>query len=289
MARVRFGVVLLVPPPLDREIDGLRRACGDRYWRRVPPHITLVPPVNVRVEAIPDALRTLREAATSTRPFSLVLGPPTTFSPDSPTLYLAVGGDEASVDTLDQLRGRVFVPPLERPLDWPFVAHVTIADDIDRARLDAARAALADYEVEVRFERVHLLQEQRHGEEHRRWVPVADAPFAPLAVVGRGGVELELCRSEIVDLEADAFEQAEWAALEDAPPPDVVPRGADPLVITARHHGRVVGVARGWARDGDGEPVCIVVGAEERGRGIGRQLHLALQSAIADTSVGLSS
>ena len=42
------AVALLLPEPLDVEVDALRRACGDPMLERVRPHVTLVPPVNVR-------------------------------------------------------------------------------------------------------------------------------------------------------------------------------------------------------------------------------------------------
>ncbi len=63
MARVRLGVALLVPPPFDTEIDGLRRALGDGALGRIPAHLTLVPPVNVREERLGEALAALRRAA----------------------------------------------------------------------------------------------------------------------------------------------------------------------------------------------------------------------------------
>jgi 2'-5' RNA ligase len=88
MPRLRLGVVLLVPPPVHREVDALRRACGDASLGRVPAHLTLVPPVNVREERFEDVLAVLRAAGAATRPFRLELGPPTTFLPDNPVLYL---------------------------------------------------------------------------------------------------------------------------------------------------------------------------------------------------------
>ena len=57
MARSRVGVVLLVPSPIDREIDALRRAVGDGTYERVPAHLTLVPPVNVHEDRFDDAIR----------------------------------------------------------------------------------------------------------------------------------------------------------------------------------------------------------------------------------------
>ena len=48
MVRRRLGVVLLVPEPAATEIQGLRRAVDDPALDSIPPHLTLVPPVNVR-------------------------------------------------------------------------------------------------------------------------------------------------------------------------------------------------------------------------------------------------
>src|SRR5438309_8595120 len=106
MPKVRLGVVLLIPPPLDREIDTLRRAVGDGTYGRVPAHVTLVPPVNVNAERLPDALRVLRRAAAGFRPFSVHFGPPATFLPANPVLYLPLAG--AGRASVFELRERVF-------------------------------------------------------------------------------------------------------------------------------------------------------------------------------------
>ena len=142
MPRLRLGVALLLPEPLAAEIDGLRRACDDGAFERVPPHLTLVPPVNVRLDDVPAALRVLREAAGRVRPFTLRLGPPSTFLPETPTLHLAVGGRGDATSVLRRLRDGVFRPPLERSLTFGFVPHVTIADDMEPERIAASIAAL---------------------------------------------------------------------------------------------------------------------------------------------------
>jgi 2'-5' RNA ligase len=278
MPRVRLGVVLLVPTPLDLEIDGLRRALDDSHHGQVPPHLTLVPPVNVRTDALPDALRVLRDAAAAmagAAPLELVLGPPASFRPATDTLFLEVSGSEAAVSSLMRLRDAVFVPPLERPLEWPFVPHVTLSEGIDLERIDGAVSVLAGYAVTASFERVHLLEEQRNAEGHRTWVPIADAPFARPAVVGRGGIEIELSTSLLVDPEVAAFA----AAIEPEQPPPSAPAGAAPLVVTPRRRGEVVGVARGWVRDDDREIEWVVVDDQLRGQGIARQLALAFAAS----------
>jgi 2'-5' RNA ligase len=170
MPRRRLGVALLLPQPIATEVDGLRRALGDGALGRLPAHLTLVPPVNVAEDALPDALAVLRAAARATRPLNLRLGPAATFDPVTPVVYLDVTGD---VEPLHGLRDRLFAPPLERALTHPFVPHVTVADDMDPGRIPAAVAALADYVADVRVDAVYLLEEGRG----RIWHPIAEAPF----------------------------------------------------------------------------------------------------------------
>ncbi len=260
MPRMRLGVALLVPPPLDREVDGLRRAVGDGALGRVPAHLTLVPPVNVRTERLDEALAVLRRAAAATRPFTVALGPPTTFLPDNPVLYLPVGdGGEA----VTALRNRVFVDPLARTLTWPFVPHVTIADDASPERIAAAEPSLAAYSAVVTFDRVHLLQEQ----PGRVWVPIADAAFAAPAVIGRGGLPVELTTSGRPDPGA-------WAT---------ATGGAEreDVTITARRDGEVVGLVTGRAGGGVAHLLDLAVAEPHRGTGVGLHLVAAFESWAA--------
>lgn len=279
MARVRIGVVLLVPSPYDREIDGLRRACGETALEQVPPHVTLVPPVNVRGDALSDALRVVREAAAACRPLRLEIGPPATFLPRTPTVHLTVGGDPEQVAALRRLRDAVFHPPLERHLDLPFVPHVTIVDDAPPERVEPTVAALAAYRVTVPFERVHVLQEERHGEPHRRWRPIADAPMARPAIVGRGGLPLELTVSTLADPEALDVERRAAAGDREEPARASPPPAGRSVVVTARRDGHVVGVARGWTDGEHAELARVCIHPGHRGEGIGGHLRAAFDHA----------
>ena len=253
MGRVRLGVALLVPAPFDREVDGLRRALGDGTLGRMPAHLTLVPPVNVREDRLGQALAVLRRAAAATRPFTVTLGPPATFLPDNPTLYLAVAGE------VEPLRDRVFVEPLARPLTWPFVPHVTLADEAAPDRIHAALTALAGYQIEVTFDRLHLLREG----PGRVWSPIADAPFAAPAVIGRGGLPVEITVSEAVDPEARAL------------------AGGSQLVVTARTDGEVAGYAEGWCRPPAAHLTALVVAGHQTHLGVADHLLAAFRSEAA--------
>lgn len=282
MPRLRLGVALLVPPPVAGEVDVLRRACGDRSIDRIPPHCTLVPPVNVRQDRLEDALHVLRTAARATPPLPVTLGPPTTFLPDNPVLYLAVAEGEEGVH---RLRDRVFVEPLSRPLTWPFAPHVTLVDEGPPSRLAAAVEALSDYRAAVTFTSVHLLQEQRDGQGRRVWRPIADATLARPAVVGRGGRELELSVGEQLDPVAAAFSEREWAVIDHGRYGDLWPRD---LAVTARQEGTVVGTAVGWTTGRSAHLGDLVVAADRRGEGIGSALVAAFLSEAADRGCTLA-
>lgn len=249
-------MALLVPSPVDAEVDGLRRALGDGALGRIPAHLTLVPPVNVREDRLGAALSVLRTAAAATRPFTLALGPPATFLPDNPTVHLAVAGDAGPVR---RLRDLVFVDPLARSLTWPFVPHVTLADEAEPGRIAAALAALADYRVDVTFTSVHLLREG----PGRIWAPIADAPFAAPAVVGRGGLPVELTVSDRLDPEAGGLQRGK------------------PLAVTARVDGRVAGYAEGWCDGNTARLAALVVDGDHAHLDVGRHLVAAFRAEAA--------
>jgi GNAT superfamily N-acetyltransferase len=238
----------------------------------------LVPPVNVREDAIDDALRVLRSAGAAVAPFTLQLGPAATFLPANPTLYLLVSGP--GVEELQRLRDAVFIPPLERPLTWAFVPHVTIADELPPDRIAAAREVLAGYRAAVTFERVHLLEESK-TDAGRIWRPIADASFAPSAIVGRGGIELELTVSAEPDIEVDAFSKREWDAYRvEVLGPDATDE--EPFTIVARQGGDIVGVAGGWTVGGVAYLGNLIVASQLRGQGVGSKLLAAFESLAAE-------
>lgn len=241
--RSRLGVVLLFDAVVSAEIDGLRRGLGEPDLGRIVPHLTLVPPTNVR--DIDAAAAVVRAAGAASRPLDLVLGPVDTFLPDNPVAYLRVSGDEAGVRALQAgaLKG-----PLHRKLEWPYVPHVTVADGIDPARIAAAVDTLGSYRREVRVDAIQLLEEQ-----DRVWRSIAAFPLGPPAVIGRGGQPLEL---------------------------DTVVEG-DAVTITARRDGVTVGRAGAWLRGDHASLSLLEVNEGERRDGVGSHLLAAVQSWAA--------
>lgn len=263
MSRHRIGVVLLVPQPLATELDGLRRALGASERERVPMHLTLVSPTNVRDRELLASLDLVRRAAAGCGPLTLDVGPATSFAPVTPTVHLAVGGADA--EALARLRAAVTsAPPLDRPDEHEWVPHVTIAQE--HPDPDAAGLALAGWRATVTFDRVHVLRQQAD----RSWVPIADAGLAAAAVVGRGGVELTVEVTARPDPEAAALLAVDGGA-----------EDGRPWAVTARLGGRVAGTAWGWSSGSVAIVADLAVAAAHRGQGIGRKVLAAVESEAA--------
>jgi 2'-5' RNA ligase len=292
MARRRLGVVVVLDPPWSDEVDGLRRALGERSRTRIAPHVTLIPPVNVRQDDLGGVLALLRRAAaTVAGPITVDVGPPATFLPATSVLHLPVTGE--GMASLARVRASMLAGPLDRPSPWPWVPHVTLLEGPED-RITAAIAVLADYRVSTTVDRVVLL-EQRRSESGARWVPLADVGFGPRVVVGRGGRELELTVGRMLDPEAGALMARSaspevwpevWEGADGASDSEAGERGPDgpgphPVVCTSRREGEVLGVGAAWS--GPAGPCCeVVVDPAARGEGIGRHLWARIASVLAD-------
>ncbi len=272
MTRVRVAVALLLPRQVSDEIDGIRRAFGaDPDY--IPPHITLVPPVNLPEGEVGEALAVLRDAAASTPgPLAISLGPFDTFLPQNPVLYLRVGGQ---LDPLVALRAACLRPPLDRPDPRPYVPHVTVARGLRPDDDLVARRLLGRYDREIEIPALHLLVQVNEEARGRFWTTAADVPLGPRRIVGRGGLEVELTTGELVDPEARQLLAAHAAQ------PAVVPSPLRPLVVTARTNGAVVGLAAGNTGGRAAAIDVLVVDQEWRRRGIGSHLMAAVEHETA--------
>jgi GNAT superfamily N-acetyltransferase len=247
VARHRIAVALLVAEPLATEIDGLRRALGADERELVPPHITLISPINLRDKELLAGLDVVRRSAEQVTPLSVTLGPATTFAPVTPTVHLAVSGED--LPALHSLRSAmVAMAPLHRPDPFDYVPHVTVAQELDPPdRIAPAVDALSS------------------------WKPFADAPLAASAVVGRGGLEVELTVTARPEPEGAALLAVDGAGAGEG----------RPFAVNARLGERVAGAAWGWTSGSVAIIADLAVADAHRNKGIGRKVLAAVESEAA--------
>jgi len=270
--RRRLTVALVLTGSAADEIDGLRRGLGAKSLERIAPHLTLIPPVNVREESLHGALALVRTAAGRSAPIAVDLGPPSTFWPRTPVLYLEVSGD---LDSLAALRSDLATGPLAPPaarLEQKFVPHVTLDQRIEPGRLPQAMSALADYRTSYCFERLTVLEQ----DASHRWHPLADAALGKPRVAGRGTLDLEISVVERPDPVIAAWAEEQWAQyLRERYGEAVTP--PTPFAVVARAEGVPVGFADGSVAG----PVCrlgrIVVSPQWRGLGVGSHMLDAVE------------
>ncbi len=293
--RRRYLVALLVPPPWRDEIDGLRRALASASLGRIDPHVTVLAPRNVAPARQPELAPLLRRGAGTAGPLRLKLGPPRTFAPRTPVVFLAVDGAD---EELEDLRRSLGTGPLEPPAgrqQRPFVPHLTLTGDADAARAARLVEDLGAYRAEVVIDTVTLL-EQDHSSPRRPWHPVAEARLGRPAVLGRGGLELELSLTRRPAPDEQAWFDEEWLCCSTTQwGPGFTPDEAFWAVARAgigssdgggdgsdgdsgagagsRPSGAtVVGVASGSVRPSVLHVARLVVGRDARRRGVGSQL-----------------
>lgn len=260
MSRVRVAVALLPPHELSGQLHALRRLLGDPRLDVIPPHLTLVPPVNLSGGELVELRGALRSVATACDPFTLGLGPAATFAPATPTLHLAVSGDEAS---LSELRTRLRVTPVDRPDEWPFTPHVTLRESMPEAQLDGAIATLSAPMADWSVDRLYVLQQFR--DEHGvRWRAVAEEPFGGPDVVGRGGVELRLRTVEMLEPEV-------WELIHGAEPEEPASAARSWLDAVAEDHTLVVAAETAGPV---GVPIAAVLGSAGAGGAVIETLHV---------------
>ena len=272
--RRRLFGALVVRGPAALEIDGLRRGLGSKELERLPPHLTLLAPINLLVEDLPRAGARFSELARLERPFALELGPPQSFAPASPVLYLSVS---AAPDELARLKALhralasgVLAPPVTRA-DRDFVAHVTIANRVTVDVLEAGLRALSSYRQLVLFDALTLFEQQ--AAPGHPWSAIGEYLLDSSAVIGRGGRELSFRLERSLDPLAASFLKSEWASWRSGA--STVSDRAEPFVVLVHDEagrGSLLGVALGLLREEHLVLERLIVARARRGEGIGHQL-----------------
>ncbi len=168
---VTLGVAVAVPEPFAQALRDGRAATGDPAAAAVPPHVTVVPPVQVAPDQVEEIVTHVRQVAAGLEPFVVTLIGTGTFRPVSDVVFVQVVDGARACDRLQE---RVRTGPLHRRLGFPYHPHVTVAHDVPAPALDAVQGQLADFRAAFDVQAVSVY---RCGDDGI-WRVLAEAPLA---------------------------------------------------------------------------------------------------------------
>ncbi|MGP9527204.1 2'-5' RNA ligase family protein [Glutamicibacter sp. AOP5-A2-18] len=146
-----LGVVIPVPQPHRETLRAWRREFGGAATEVIAPHITLVS--GSYLHSWEQAAEQVRQVAGGVSPFTLSLGSARTFRPASEVVFLPL---ESGADECWDLHRALLGDQLRHESDFAYHPHLTIAQNVPAADLDAAQAALQDVELSFEVTTVQL-------------------------------------------------------------------------------------------------------------------------------------
>jgi 2'-5' RNA ligase len=165
-----LGVAVAVPPPHSSILSTWRKRVGDPAAELVWPHVTLLPPTPVPVSRLDAVVDHLAAVAATGRPFTMHLSGTGTFRPMSPVVFVQVARGVADCEELERL---IRSGPLDRPLDFPYHPHVTVAHHVDDDALDDAYDGLSEFVARFPVHSIQLFCREQDG----RWIQHTEFPL----------------------------------------------------------------------------------------------------------------
>ncbi|MCT1686661.1 2'-5' RNA ligase family protein [Pseudoglutamicibacter cumminsii] len=133
-----LGIVIPVEGEYAHKVSATRAATGDPF-AYIPPHITLMSGVPLTDPA--EAIAHVRNVVSAFSSFPIRFAGTDTFYPVSPVTYLRVAEGERE---LTELHERLHAGPLDSKPAFPFVPHLTLAQEIAPERLAEVRREWED-------------------------------------------------------------------------------------------------------------------------------------------------
>jgi 2'-5' RNA ligase len=165
-----IGVSLAVPEPWGSELQQYRIGMGDEDARRIPTHITLLPPHEVSPADLVDIEKHLEHVASQVRPFRIHLRGTGTFRPTSPVVFVGV---VQGISQCEVLAAEVLQGPLSIERAFPFHPHVTIAHHLPESSLEKAFVELERFDAAFDVSQMWMyLHDDASG-----WQPTRAFPF----------------------------------------------------------------------------------------------------------------
>jgi 2'-5' RNA ligase len=159
-ATTRIGVAIDIPEPWGSELTRRRAEAGDPQAAYTPAHVTLLGPTQVAADALPAVEKHLEKVAAAHQPFPLHLRGTGTFRPITEVVFVTVA---QGISECEVLAGAIAAADgVRRDGRFPYHPHVTVAQDVPSAALDAVFDDLATFSA--RFEVVSFTLFSHGGE-----------------------------------------------------------------------------------------------------------------------------
>jgi 2'-5' RNA ligase len=167
----RIGVAIDIPEPWGSRLTRRRAEAGDPQAAYTPAHVTLLGPTEVSTEVLPAVEKHLEAVASGQRPFAIQLRGTGTFRPITEVVFVTLA---QGISECELLAGAIAAAEgVHRDSRFPYHPHVTIAQDVPSAALDAAFDDLATFSARFEVTSFTLFS---HGGEGP-WRPRRDFPL----------------------------------------------------------------------------------------------------------------
>lgn len=168
---ITLGVSITVPEPYATELTHWRVKVGDPLANLVDPHITLVPPTAIPVAQLDDVLERLKWHAARHHDFTVHLRGTGTFRPVSDVVFVAVS---QGISACEILAADLRFGPLEKPLQFPYHPHVTVAHNVSASYLDEAYEGLEGFRANLVVGSIAVHRQNANGS----WDQIATCSLA---------------------------------------------------------------------------------------------------------------
>ena len=182
MEKPSYAVIAYLPGALGRFVDELRKRLNPNYASWLA-HVTWLTP---RPLLLPPAeiVTRLREHCSRQEPFDVAIGGVSTFWPANGVVYLEFS---RGAEQLRELHGSANAGPLSHAEPFPYVPHVTIAQELDEVTtqraFDEASQQWLRYQgpTSFRIESFFLVQQVSNA----RWRNLAPIPLSSFFYAAR--------------------------------------------------------------------------------------------------------
>ena len=160
-----------IPEPWGRRLTEARAAAGDPQAAYTPAHVTLLGPTEVATDALPAVEKHLEAIASGQPPFTIHLRGTGTFRPVTEVVFVTLAQGISECELMAE--AITSADGVDRDSRFPYHPHVTVAQDVPPAALDAVFEELAGFSARFGVTSFTLFS---HGGEGP-WRPRRDFPL----------------------------------------------------------------------------------------------------------------